>query len=85
MTIYPSEAEIEIGFALLGKLISAGADPQLLADGRIIINGPATRQQSTWTREHREAFRSALIGSGRYVKGTLDNIYGIQADSEGSC
>jgi len=75
---HPSEAEIEVAFALLGKLISRGADPQLCADGQIRINGRATRQESTWAREHRDAFQSALVGTGRYTPGTLDRIYGLE-------
>lgn len=73
----PSAAEVESAYAILGDLISLGADPQLRADGSIVLGGPAAPRQSQWCREHRNAFRSALVGSGRYVKGSLDRIYGI--------
>lgn len=77
----PSVTEIEIAYAVLGKLISRGADPQLQADGSIVIGGPATARESRWCRENMDAFRAALVGSGRYVKGTLDRIYGIEGHS----
>jgi hypothetical protein len=78
----PSQAEIEIAYAILGRLLNAGADPRLLADGRITLGGPATAHESRWCREHREAFRSALVGAGRYERGTLDRIYGIGRDAD---
>ena len=77
MTTFPTEAEIEVAFALLGKLVNRGADPRLNADGTIQIHGLATPHESAWTREHKDAFRAALVGSGRYAKGSLDRIYGI--------
>ncbi len=36
---FPTEAQIEIAFAILGRLIDRGADPRLLPDGRITLGG----------------------------------------------
>ena len=72
-----SETDVEVGFAILGRLIHRGADPRMDADGRLWINGPAIRRESSWVREHRDAFRSALVGAGRYAPGSLDKIYKI--------
>ena len=79
MTRYPSELDIEIAYATLGKLIERGNNPHLNADGRIHLGGPVTVQEHTWAREHRDAFQSALVGSGRYTPGTLDRIYGVDS------
>ena len=77
MTTFPSEIEQTTAVAILDDLISGGADPQLLPDGSIKINGPATPDQSAWVRAHREAFRGCLVSSGRFTPGTLDRIYGF--------
>ena len=75
--IFPSEAQQTKALAILDDLVSDGADPKLLPDGSIKINGSATLAQSAWVREHRDAFRGCLISSGRFTPGTLDRIYGF--------
>jgi hypothetical protein len=79
-TDFPSTADVEKAYAILGKLLSRGANPQLLADGRITMGGLATPHESAWCREHRAAFQSALVGAERCVPGTLDRIYGIETE-----
>ncbi len=80
MTWIPSEPELEIAEALHGRLIARGAAPGLEADGRLRVNGKATPGESSWVRAHQAAFRAALVGRGRYVRGTLDRIYEIESE-----
>ena len=83
MTWSPSDADVASASAILTMLLKRGADPRLDADGRVRINGKATKRESKWLREHRDAFRAALVGAGRYVRGTLDRIYGLDLDDIG--
>jgi hypothetical protein len=77
---WPSDAEIEAAYVHLARVIAGGADPQLGADGLIHVTGSILKAELAWAHEHREAFKSALVGSGRYAHGTLDRIYGIGQD-----
>ncbi len=73
----PSAAEVHVAHALLARLVERGNDPQLGADGLIRMGGPVTARELAWAQENREAVRAALVGSGRFVRGTLDLIYGL--------
>ena len=75
--IQPSETEIEIAFAILGRLISRGNDPRMDGAGKLHFGGPVTQHELDWCKAHRGAYLAALVGAGRYEQGTLDRIYEI--------